>query len=60
MAESIVKSILRTAHGHLMAGVMTFNAYTVNFTIEKIQRSPNAYAVMAETQNPFCVGYVTL
>lgn len=60
MADSIIRSILRTARGHIMAGVFTFNAFKLDFSIEKLQRKPNTYAVMAETQNPFCVGYVTM
>lgn len=59
MSESIIRSIVRIALGHLNAGVMCFNAYGLDFSIEKLQKSTHAYAIMAETQNPFCVAHIT-
>lgn len=59
MSESIICSIIRTAIGHLNAGVLHFNAYGLNFSIEKLQKSAHTYAVMANTQNPFCVAHIT-
>lgn len=58
MSETIIRSIIRTALGHLNAGILHFNAYGLNFSIEKLQKTAHTYAIMAETPNPFCVGYV--
>ena len=59
MSENIIKSIVRVAIGHIKAGKFTFNAYGLNFSIEKLQKSSHIYAIMAETSSPFCVAHIT-
>ena len=58
MSESIIRSIIRTATGHLRAGKLEFYSFNLLFKLEKLERTPNTYAIMAETSSPFCVGYV--
>lgn len=59
MSESIIRSIVRVARGHLRAGVLRFNAYGLNFTLEKLQRTAGTYAIMADLNgSPFCVGHI--
>ena len=58
MSESIIRSIIRTATGHLRAGKLEFFAFNLRFTLEKLERTHGTYAIMAETTSPFCVGYV--
>ena len=59
MSENIVRSIIRTATGHLRAGVLHFNAYGLDFTLEKLQRTAGTYAIMTNVGNsPLCVGHI--
>ena len=59
MSESIVKSIIRTAIGHLHAGKLDFYAFNLHFTLEKLQRTAGTYAIMTEyAGNPLCVGHI--
>lgn len=60
MSESIIRSIIRTATGHLRAGKLEFWSFNLLFKLEKLERTSGTYAIMAETSNPFCVGYVTM
>lgn len=59
MSENIIRSIIRTALGHLRAGKLDFYAFNLHFTLEKLERTQHTYAIMAETQNPFCVAHIT-
>lgn len=59
MSENIIRSIVRVALGHLKAGKFTFEDFGIVFSIEKLERTPNTYAIMAETPNPFCVAHIT-
>lgn len=59
MSENIIKSIIRTAFGHLKAGIFTFENFGITFTIEKLEKTQHTYAIMAETDNPFCVAHIT-
>ena len=59
MSENIIRSIIRVALGHLKAGIFTFENFGISFSIEKLERTPNTYAIMAETSSPFCVAHIT-
>ena len=59
MSESIIRSIVRVALGHIKAGKFTFENFGITFTIEKLEKTQHTYAVMAETPEPFCVAHIT-
>ena len=59
MSESIIRSIIRTAIGHLRAGKLEFYAYNLHFTLEKLERTAGTYAIMTNLGNsPLCVGHI--
>lgn len=59
MSESIIRSILRTALGHLRAGKLDFYAFNLHFTLEKLERTSGTYAIMTTANgSPFCVGHI--
>jgi len=59
LSKKIITSLVLVAIGHLNAGILSFNAYGLDFSIEKLQRTPNTYAIMAETQSgPLCIGHI--
>ena len=59
MSESIIRSIIRTATGHLRAGKLEFWSFNLHFTLEKLQRTAGTYAIMTDLNgSPFCVGHI--
>ena len=60
MSETIIKSIINTAIGHLRAGKLTFQHFGLDFTLSRMQGTIREFAVMTvdRSGNPLCVGHI--